>query len=111
MNTTTQSTLEAAVLGRFHQLYEEQGFPAAESIGVVARENTGGGRYVELDSNVPRRLDDGYIDLAGSFIEMEGLPNGMMAVVLVVGRRAKTLELTVYGGDSWDGEERAWKIV
>ncbi len=35
----------------------------------------------------------------------------MMAVVLVVGRRAKTLELTVYGGDSWDGEERAWRVV
>ena len=111
MNAITQSKLEAAVLDRFHELYKGQGFPAAESIRILRRQNTGGGRYTDLDSDLPLRLDDGYIDLAGSFIEMEGLPNGMMAVVLVEGRRAKTLELTVYGGESWDGEERPWKIV
>jgi hypothetical protein len=42
---------------------------------------------------------------------MKGLPNGMMAVVLVKDEHLTTLELTVYGGDSWDGEEREWKIV
>jgi hypothetical protein len=56
-------------------------------------------------------MDDGYIDLGGSFIEMEGLQNGMMAVALVKNNHLTTLEFTVYGGDSWDGEEREWKIV
>ena len=42
---------------------------------------------------------------------MKGVPNGMMAVVLLKGGRIKLLELTVYGGDFWDGEEREWRIV
>ncbi len=49
--------------------------------------------------------------MSGHFIEMRGLPDGMMAVVLIKGRRVEVLELTVYGGDSWDGEEREWKIA
>jgi hypothetical protein len=111
MNTIAQSALETAVLDRFHQLYQANGFPPAKSISVLRRENTGGGRYADLECDTPLRMDDGYIDLGGSFIEMKGLPSGMMAVVLVRGGRVKTLEFTVYGGDFWDGEERAWKII
>jgi len=53
---------------------------------------------------------DGYLDLGGKFIEMEGVPNGMMAVVLIVQGQPKTLELTVYGGDRWDGTEHQWAL-
>jgi hypothetical protein len=111
MAMIAQSVLETAVLDRFHQLYQAKGFPPASSIGVVRRENTGGGRYEDLESDAPVQMDDGYLDLDGGLIEMDGLPNGMMAVVLVRGARVKTLELAVYGGDFWDGEERPWKIV
>jgi hypothetical protein len=111
MTTIEKTGLETAVLDRFHQLYEAQGFPPAERIGVLRRENTGGGRYVDLECDAPLHLEDGYIDLGGSFIEMKGLPNGMMAVVLVKGGHATTLEFTVYGGDSWNGEESDWRIV
>ena len=111
MNPIAQSLMETAVLDRFHQLYQTRGFPSAESIRILRRENTGGGRYAELECDTRLQMDDGYIDLLGSFIEMKGLPNGMMAVVLVTGGYVKTLEFTVYGGDLWDGEERAWKIV
>lgn len=111
MNTLQITGLERAVLDRFHQLYQGGGFPPANSIRVLQRKNTGGGRYVELESDQQVELDDGYIDMSGHFIEMRGLPDGMMAVVLIKGRRVEVLELTVYGGDSWDGEEREWKIA
>jgi hypothetical protein len=111
MRTIQQTALETAVLDRLHELYRARGFPPARSIRALRRENTGDGRYVELESEARVQMDDGYIDLGGSFIEMKGLPNGMMAVVLVKDKHLTTLELTVYGGDSWDGEEREWKIV
>lgn len=111
MTTIEKTELETAVLDRFHQLYQAQGFPSADAIAVIQRQNTGGGRYVDLECAALLRLDDGYIDLGGSFIEMKGLPNGMMAVVLVKGGHPKTLEFTVYGGDSWNGEESDWRIV
>lgn len=111
MMTIPQTVLETAVLDRLHSLYNERGFPPANSIKVLRRENTGGGRYVDLESDARVQLDDGYVDLGGSFIEMKGVPNGMMAVALVKDNRVTTLEFTVYGGDSWNGEEREWKIV
>ena len=106
-----KSELEAAVLDRFHQLYEAKGFPPSDLISATRRENTGGGRYTDLECNTLVQMDDGYVDLGGSLIEMAGLPNGMMAVVRIDGGRIKTLEFTVYGGDDWDGVERGWKIV
>jgi len=111
MSTIQRSALETAVLDRFHQLYGAKGFPPAESIRVLRRDDTGGGRYVDLECDAPVQLDDGYADLGGSFVDMEGLPNGMMAVVLIRGGRIQVLEFTVYGGDFWDGQEREWKIV
>jgi hypothetical protein len=111
MNMIPQSALETAVLERLHQLYRAEGFPPAKSMRVLRRENTGSGRYVEIECDVPVQLEDGYVDLGGSYIEMQGLPSGMMAVVLVKARRVKQLEFTVYGGDSWNGEETPWKLV
>lgn len=111
MNAFDQTALETALLERFHQLYQANGFPPAVSVDIVRRENTGGGRYADLECDVPVQVADGYLDLAGGFVDMDGLPAGLMAVVLVKQRRLRILELTVYGGYSWDGEERAWKIV
>lgn len=111
MGLIDRSGLETAVLERFHEVYSAIGFPSAKSINLLRRENTGNGRYVDIESDTEVNVNDGYLDLGGSFIEMEGLPNGMMAVVLVQNRRLKVLEFSVYGGDEWDGEEREWKIV
>jgi len=111
MNVIDQSALETAVLERLHEVHRAVGFPPAKSIRVLRRENTGGGRYVDIDADAEVQMNDGYLDLGGGFIEMEGLPSGMMAVALVQNRRLKVLEFTVYGGDTWDGKERGWKIV
>jgi len=111
MKSLEQSALETAILDRFHELYGAKGFPRAAAIRVLHRDNTGGGRYVDLECDAEILLDDGYVDLGGSFVEMKGVPNGIMAVVLLKGGRIKLLELTVYGGNFWDGEEREWRIV
>jgi hypothetical protein len=111
MNAITQTALETAVLERLHEVHRGAGFPPPGQIRVLKRENTPGGRYVDIASDAEVKANDGYIDLGGRFIEMEGLANGMMAVALVQDRRLKILEFSVYGGDSWNGEERAWKIV
>jgi len=53
---------------------------------------------------------DGYLDLGGKYIDIGGVPNGMMAVVLISKGQPKVLEITVYGGDNWDGNEREWAL-
>ena len=106
-----QSALETAVLEHLHHLYRAQGFPPAASVRVLRRENTGGGRYVDLECDKTVRIEDGYIDLGGSYIEMEGIPHGMMAVALIKNGYLTMLEFTVYGGHQWSGDERGWKIV
>ena len=111
MNAVQLSALENTVLKRFHELYKDRGFPDVDAIRVRRRDFTRGGRYVDLESSLEVAVEDGYLDFGGHFIEMTGLPNGIMAVVLVNNRRVKLLELTVYGGEYWNGEERDWKIV
>ena len=111
MNLTNPTLLEMALLAAFHELYKDQGFPAPEKVKVRHRENTGSGRYTDLDSPDKTQLDDGYLDLAGRFVEMSGVPNGLMAVAKVEHHQLQQIELSVYGDDPWDGEERDWRIV
>jgi hypothetical protein len=103
--------MEAAVLRAFHETYRDAGFPPPEEISVRRRENTGAGRYVDLDSVATVNIEDGYLDLPARFIRMSGVPNGLMAIVAVEGGKLRQLELAVYGDESWDGEERTWAIV
>ena len=111
MNSLRPSPLESALLAVFYETYKRRGFPSADHVQVRHRENTGSGRYVELDSADTTDLDDGCFDLSGRFIEMSGVPNGLMAVVRIRDHRLQQMEISVYGEDPWDGEERAWRIV
>lgn len=104
------TTLESALLSEFHTLYAEEGFPRPKDIAILSRDNTGGGCYVALSSPGAAMTRDGYIDLGGKYIAIEGVPNGMMAVVLIREGRPTILELTVYGGQHWDGVERPWAV-
>lgn len=108
---TQVSPLEAALLAAFHEIYKERGFPSPDLVHVRRRENTGSGRYVDLESSEVTQLDDGYLDLPGRFIEMLRVPNGLMAVACIKNHRLQQLEISVYGDDPWDGEERDWKII
>lgn len=111
MKMLDPSPLERALLRTFHKLYGDRGFPAPDRIRVCSRENTGAGRYLDLHVEVETELDDGYLDLGGQFIEMEGVPSGLMAVVHVTDHRPDQLEIAVYGDDPWDGQERQWSIA
>ncbi len=110
MTVLVVSPLVAALLRRFYDLYGNDGFPHPSAISILARENTGGGRYVTLSSSSPVFLPDGHIDLGGKFMDKEGHPNGMKAVIAIRNGRAAEMEIAVYGGDHWDGEERAWVL-
>ena len=104
------TALESALLEEFHTLYAKDGFPNPREITLVNRENTGGGRYVELSVPSANMCRDGHLDLGGKYINMEGVPNGMMAVILVSRRQPSLLEIAVYGDHSWDGVERQWGL-
>lgn len=83
MSSLPQTAFESAILALFHELYRQQRFPPPEAIRVLRRENTGGGRYVDLRCWDRVELEDGYVDMAGRYISMKSLPNGMMAVVQI----------------------------
>lgn len=111
MSYLDPTPLEAALLKEFHRLYGARGFPAPEQVRVRSRDNTGAGRYVDLVTEVMEsELDNGYLDLGGHFIEMKGVPYGLMAVVYIKDHQPEQLEIAVYGNDTWDGQEHEWSI-
>jgi hypothetical protein len=111
MSSEKPTPLELSILQVFYEEYGIQGFPSPDVINVNARENTGAGRILSLRTNTRVSCQDGYLDMGGRFIEMKGVPNGLMAVVSVVRSGLDQLEIATYGNDSWDGEERDWKII
>lgn len=104
------SPLEAAVAATFYDLYKDRGFPPPDRLRVRQRENTGSGRYVDFDPVDTPTIEDGYLEMGGKFIVLSGVPNGLMAVARIRNHRLDQIELSVYGDDPWDGEERLWKI-
>jgi hypothetical protein len=105
------SELEFALLEQMHRLYQGLGFPPPTEIWVHGREDTGSGRYVDIESAALLGMKDGYLDLGGRFIQMAGVRGGLMAVVEVRDHRLQRLEIAVYGEGAWDGTERDWSIL
>ncbi len=106
----TPSPLERAILTRYYDAFSDQGFPSPDSIGVLARENSGAGRFVDLQAPLTSISQHacGLPDDIG--IEMEGLANGLGFVLFIENGRLDMLEFHTYGED-WDGEERPWRFV
>jgi len=94
-----------------HELHGGLGFPPATRLRVKRRENTGAGRYVDVDTDARVDMDDGPVDLGGKFIEMSGVPHGLMAVAHIKDHRVHQIEIAAYGDRDWDGVEREWAIV
>lgn len=111
MTDTAASPLESALLTVFHKEYRERGFPSPTEVRVISRENTGAGRYSKLSSTAHISGPDGVLDMNGKYIQMEGLPHGMAAVVSIRRGAIDQLEIAVYGEESWDGVERRWSIL
>lgn len=106
-----QTDLEYQTLALLSKLHGDKGFPQPESIRVLSRVNTGSGRFVSLESEVLVGSFSGYLDLEGSFIEMDGIEDGMMAAACIDAGVLSELEFAVYGDSGWDGEERLWRFV
>lgn len=111
MNDSSLTPLETAVFGVFHDAYRHLNLPPPSEIRVRSRKNTGAGRYVQVEPVDVGASPDGYLDMAGRFIEMKGVPFGIMAVVAIEHGQLVQLELAVYGDDAWDGVEREWAVV
>lgn len=111
MKSADLSPLEAALVTAFHELYGNHGFPLPTKVRVRQRENTGSGRYVDIDAEDRVDLEDGSVDLGGRFIEMSGVPTGLMAVAHIKNHRVQQIEIAVHGDGHWDGAERHWSIV
>ena len=85
MSRLDATPLESALLRRFHEVHGANGFPNPSEVFVISREATPCGRYVGLQSSKVGHLHDGHFDLGGKYIELAGVPNGLMAVARVAG--------------------------
>lgn len=110
MEDISKTSLESALLLVFHELYGNIGFPPPDVVRIVGRTNTSAGRYVDLACDSAIQYE-GLLDMQGRYIELNGVENGLMAVVQVKNNRLQDIELAAYGGASWDGQERGWAIV
>jgi hypothetical protein len=102
--------MEKGILSVFHDEYSGAGFPAADRIEVVCREETGAGRVIKICSQGSIALDDGYYDMAGKYIEIAEVSGGLMAIVSIAGSKLEKLEISTYGDAPWSGKEVCWTI-
>jgi hypothetical protein len=82
-----------------------------DGLRVMRRENTGVGRYVELEDLNQQDLVDGTYETRERAIDMEGVRLGLDFAVAVLSSRINHLELVTAGSDGWNGVEREWRIV
>lgn len=104
------SPLERAILTKYHEAYARDGFPKPDEIDVLTRENSGAGRFVDLDGPLTSIVTHACGLLEEIIVEMEGVEQGLGFVLFIEEGRLDMLELYTYG-DNWDGEERAWRFV
>ena len=100
--------LEQAILQAYRDTFATKGFPAVDEIEVTTRENTGAGRFVELNSEVTTHLEGRTCDLP-LVVNMDGVEHGLGFVLFLDDGKLDMLELFTFTG-SWDGEERAWSL-
>jgi len=107
--SSTLSPLEFGIL----QLVASENWPGfrVDRLRARDRQNTGAGRYTYIDDDLGQQLTDGIYTAQGRMIDMEGVRNGLAFLVDVSGSRINSIEIAVYGNESWDGTERAWRIV
>ncbi len=104
------SPLEHAILAQYHKAYGVQGFPQPDTIEMLVRENTGAGRFVDLKAPLTSIAEHACALPDDVTVEMDGVENGLGFMLFVEEGRLDMLELYTVAG-SWDGDERAWRIV
>ena len=102
------SPLEQAILAKYHEAYSGDGFPSPDKINVLARENSGSGRFIDLSAPLTSIVS--HACGLPQAVEMEGLEHGIGFVLFIEQGKLDMLELFTYE-ESWDGEERPWRLV
>ena len=107
--TKRLTPLEKAIVG----IVAEHNWPGfhVNQLEVTRRENTGVGRYTYLIDHSGQSVTDGSYGAGTHFIEMEGVPNGLFFIIEVKNSHVSYIEIVSSGTDSWDGEERAWRVA
>ena len=82
-----------------------------DTLRVKQRQDTGAGRYTYLEDDQRQALLNGTYTAQGKLLQIEGVKDGMAFMVDVANGIINYLEIAVYGNESWNGVERAWKIV
>jgi hypothetical protein len=82
-----------------------------DKLRVTSRENTGVGRYVDIEDLHHQKLVDGVYQTRQHVIEMEGVELGLDFAVDVNLSQINFLELVTASTNGWDGVEREWKVI
>lgn len=101
------TTFEREVWQKLFELHGSEGFPPSSEIKVLARRNTGAGRFVDLSAEPSMGDYSGFLDLSGE-VHMEGVDAGLGVVVAVEAGRPVELEFYINGLAVWDGSETHW---
>jgi hypothetical protein len=95
------SPLESTILR--YLLREGLDNTGTEHLEVTSRQLTPCGRFVELRGSGLKK--EGCLQ-----VEMDGIPNGITADLWIRDTGSGVLEIVVNGGDTWDGQERSFRI-
>jgi hypothetical protein len=109
MNNLT--TLERAILEEYFHRFKDVGFPNADAFRVVARNNTGAGRFTHLSHSGVVHMPDGVLPLGKcSQINLNDFTAGASFWLEVERGIVKELEIVINGDQDWNGEENSWSI-
>jgi hypothetical protein len=110
-HTIAKTPLEEALLELYCEVYGPNGFPSPCEVHVVARENTGVGRKVDLQCEALTTLADGWAALGDRYVNIPGVPDGVGVAVFVKKGQIVQMELTAFGFAPWNGIEDGWSIL
>jgi hypothetical protein len=99
------TALERAIYECMRSAHPQMRLPSADHLVAKSRTNTGAGRCVKLWGISGVR--PGLIDMGGQYVEMHGVPHGLMAA----DTHESEMEIATYGIHDWDGTGLAWRIV
>ncbi len=107
------TSLETAVLERYHAALADKGFPPLKDIRVANRTRTLAGRFVYLQTRGCAGMEDWICLLPGNervLVEFDDEEAELHVNLFVHNGRPATLEFYRAGRRPWNGAEKDWRI-
>jgi hypothetical protein len=83
---------------------------SVEGLHVLSREFTGVGSFTRFNCSEPDTSLRRHVGL-DALISLPGVPNGLGAVLHVLGREPQCLEVYTFGTEAWDGTIEGFSIA